>query len=153
MKNIQTQQSTKNKKTIYFSKNKRTNILALILLTSFAVSLLPLSTLDTASADFTWHPYLTVAPNPVGVGQQVIAVFGFTMPTDSAANSYYNWSITITDPDGKVKTATGLNTESTGSTFYAFTPDKAGNWTIKARYPGGYANIGWSIREIGRAHV
>jgi outer membrane protein assembly factor BamB len=119
--------------------NKRGNLIALILLSILVISLVPLSTIDTASAAFTWHPYLTASPNPVGVGQQVIIVFGFTMPTQSAANSYYGWTLTITDPDGNNKTATGLNAESTGSSFYTFTPEKIGNWTLSARYPGGYA--------------
>ncbi|MCW4046373.1 MAG: PQQ-binding-like beta-propeller repeat protein [Candidatus Bathyarchaeota archaeon] len=119
------------------AKNKTATMIALCLVLTFAVSLVALPAVNTVKA-ITWYPYLVAAPNPVGVGQRVEIVFGFTMPTASAANSYYGWTLTITDPDGHVQTATGLNTESTGSTFYIFTPDKVGTWKLKAHYPGGY---------------
>ncbi len=124
-----------NKNTLYAS-NKRAKLITLLLLLTMTITIVPLSTINNVHAELTWYPYVTASPNPVGVGQQVLVVFGFTMPTMS---SYNDWTLTITDPDGNVKTETGLDTETTGSTFYTFTPDKAGNWTIKAHYPGGSA--------------
>jgi hypothetical protein len=126
---------------IQMTRNKTIIVIALLLMFAMAFSLVALPAVNTAKAALTWYPYLTAAPNPVGVGQQVLIVFGFTMPTQTIANSYHDWTITITDPDGNIKTATGLNTETTGSTFYTFTPDKVGNWTIKGHYPGGNVTL------------
>jgi len=108
----------------------------LFLILTMAITIVALPTINTASA-MDWYPYITASPSPVGVGQRVLVVFGFPMPTASAANSYYGWTLTITDPDGDTETISDLNTESTGSTFYVFTPDKVGTWKLKAHYPGG----------------
>jgi len=126
-----------------FAKNKKANLIALFLMSTVAVTFVALPIVNTAKAAFTWYPYLTAAPNPVGVGQRVLVVFGFTMPTGSNEGSYLDWTLTITDPDGNAETATGLDTETTGSTFYVFSPDQAGTWKIKAHYPGGSVNYGW----------
>jgi outer membrane protein assembly factor BamB len=123
-------------------KIKHRNNIALLLLLSLAITILPLSIIGSANADLTWHAYLTAAPNPVGVGQQVLVVFGFTMPTANYENSYLDWTLMITDPDNNTQKVTDLNTEVTGSTFYTFKPDKVGIWTIQAHYPGGYVILG-----------
>jgi uncharacterized integral membrane protein len=125
-----------------FAKNKRANLIASILLSTLMITLLvPLATTNTVHADLTFYPFIIVSPNPVGVGQRAVVVFGFTMPLAAAGDSYYDWTLTINDPSGNVQTITGLNTDATGSNTYTFNPDKVGNWTIKAHYPGGYAII------------
>jgi len=132
------------------TKNKTTIAIALLLMFTMAFSFVALPIVNTAKAAFTWFPYLTASPNPVGVGQRVLVVFGFTMPTGSNEGSYLDWTLTITDPDGNAETATGLDTETTGSTFYVFSPDQAGTWKIKAHYPGGnvllgFMGVSWSV--------
>jgi outer membrane protein assembly factor BamB len=117
-------------------EKKTTTAIALFLILTFAVSLVALPT--NVKADITWYPYIVASPNPVGVGQRVEIVLGFTMPTLSADDSYYGWTLTITDPTGNAQTVSGLNSESTGSTFYIFVPDKVGEWKLQAHYPGGY---------------
>jgi hypothetical protein len=126
------------------TRKKKSTIVSLVIL-ALVFSLVTLPTLNGVKADLTWHPYITASPNPVGVDQRVLVVFGFTMPTSTIQYSFRDWTLTITDPDGNTQTATGLNTETTGSTFYVFTPDKAGNWSIKAHYPGGYVLLGGFI--------
>ncbi len=118
------------------NKRRISTAIALILSLVMAFAFIALPAVLIVRAELTWYPYLTASPNPVGVGQRVLVVFGFTMPT-SPGSAYYGWTLTITDPDGTVQTVTGLNTETTGSTFHVFTPDKAGTWKIKAHYPGG----------------
>ncbi|MCW4048093.1 MAG: PQQ-binding-like beta-propeller repeat protein [Candidatus Bathyarchaeota archaeon] len=128
---------------------KTTTAIALFLILTFAVSLVALPAINTVNAEITWHPYLTAAPNPVGVGQRVLIVFGFTMPTlGFGFRCYEDWTLTITDPNGKAETISGLDAESTGSTFYVFYPDKVGTWKLKAHYPGGYADFGFNIQSF-----
>jgi hypothetical protein len=122
------------------TKNK--SIATVIIAVTLAVSLVALPALITVKADLTWYPYLTASPDTIGVGQRVLVVFGFTMPTMSAVNSFNDWTLTITDPDGNVQTLSGFNTESTGSTYHTFIPDKTGTWKLKAHYPGGWAILG-----------
>ncbi len=101
------------------------------------------------NAAFTLYPYCTASPNPVGVGQQVLVVFGFTFPTRGLGfPGYDGWTVIITDPTGKVQTLGPFNADSTGSTFANFTPDKVGNWTIKAHYPGGKVDFATTFNQI-----
>ncbi|MEM2130574.1 MAG: PQQ-binding-like beta-propeller repeat protein, partial [Candidatus Bathyarchaeia archaeon] len=127
------------------NKKART-IFTLFLVFTFAVTLAALPFAITVKAELTWYPYLTAAPNPVGIGQRVLLVFGFTMPT-SPGSAYRDWTLYITDPDGNVRTVQGLDTETTGSTFYVFTPDKVGTWKLKAHFPGGDVLLGAYVPE------
>ena len=114
------------------NKTKIATIAFVLLLTISVASL----AVNTAEA-ITWHPYIVAAPNPVGVGQRVLIVFGFTMPTVHAMPSYNDWTLIITDPGGNEMTMGPYNCESTGSTFAIFVPDEVGTWKLKASYPGG----------------
>jgi hypothetical protein len=127
------------------NKNNTSTFAALFLMFAMAFSLFALPAVKDVQAIEDWHAYLTASPDPVGVGQRVLIVFGFTLPTRGFGYQYYtDWTLTITDPDEHVQTVTGLDAEATGSTFYVFTPDKVGEWKLKAHYPGGYADFGFN---------
>lgn len=121
------------KKTRIQIKTKTAFTIFLVLAITLSCVFLPLN--NTVKGTITFYPYCTVAPNPVGVGQQVIVVIGFTMPTASSTNSYSGWTVTATDPNGTNKTITGLNSDPTGSTYCSFVPDKVGIWKVQAHYP------------------
>jgi hypothetical protein len=100
--------------------------------------------------------FIIAAPNPVGVGQTSNFVFfNPQVPPGASANGVvrYAYKIDITDPDGVVthfptadqvvaaQTGGGAAiangtflSDSTGSTYMAFTPDKVGNYTIKVTF-------------------
>ena len=119
------------------------------LLTVFcvAVSAIILPAINTVEA-LDYYAYLTAAPDPVGVGQQVIIVAGFTLPTIGIGFQVYKgWTLTVTNPDGTNKSLGVFNADPTGSFSTPFVPDAVGVWKIQAYYPGGYADY------IGKSNV
>ncbi len=118
-------------------------IVALFLMISMAI---PLTSLSTASAhtpawDITSYAYVSAAPNPVGVGQEVYVFVWVDIPITGAVVTNdirrHDYKLTITDPDGVNTTQTwAVVDDTTGVQAYAFTPDKVGNYTLTFNYPG-----------------
>jgi outer membrane protein assembly factor BamB len=128
-------------------KNKTAVITIVFLLAvSMSASTTLLSTVKAHSPSWTIlsYAYLTAAPSPVGVGQQVgvymwvdAAMPGADAEPDIGNNiRRNNYQLTITTPDGKVETHTfAYIADPTGIQSYYFTPDQAGNYTFKFDYP------------------
>ncbi|MCW3982692.1 MAG: PQQ-binding-like beta-propeller repeat protein [Candidatus Bathyarchaeota archaeon] len=124
------------KKKIYFS-------IAALLMLSMAI---PLTTLQTASAHTpAWqivsYAYISAAPSPVGVGQEVYVFVWVDTPFAGALVTNdirrHNYKLVITDPDGQNSTQTWARVEdTTGVQAYSFTPNKVGNYTLSFYYPG-----------------
>ena len=100
------------------------------------------------AADVTTAAFLSVSPNPTGVGEQVIIVVWVQPVAPSAFDRIHNLTLTITDPDGVKETRGPLNPESTGSTYTLYTPTKTGNYSLQLSYPGEtYASTGDNFKS------
>ena len=138
------------------SKTKAT-LISLLLVLTIAVSLFS-TILLTAKAQViqpvvtvpNWI-YVSAAPNPVGVGQPMTIVYwGRHMPPSTlqdpslgAPGGRECWTgvtITITDPDQTKETISLPPSDPVGSGWYTFVPDKLGNYTIQAHFPGQWKN-------------
>lgn len=125
---------------------KKLATIAIVL--SFLVSMMAMISIPSGNAALTLYPYITANPNPVGVGQQVVIVFGFTFPTRGLGFlGFDGWTVKITDPDGKTTTLGPFNADSTGSTFANLTPDKLGNYSMTAHYPGGKVDFATTFNQ------
>src|SRR5512136_458472 len=88
------------------------------------------------------YAYITVSPDPVGVGQQAFVIMWLDKlfsPETAIGNLYrfHNYQLTITDPNGAVQTVKfDIVSDSTSAQPYAFTPDKVGTYTLKFTFPG-----------------
>jgi len=124
---------------------KTLSIIAVLLIVSIAI---PLSSLPEATAhDPPWsivsYAYVSAAPNPIGVGQEVYVFCWVDTPFAGAAVTNnirrHNYKLVITDPDGINQTQTwDVIEDTTGVQAYAFTPTKVGNYTLSFYYPGEY---------------
>jgi hypothetical protein len=122
---------------------KTLSILAALLMISIAI---PMTTLATASAhtpawEFESYPYISVAPSPVGVGQEVYVFCWIDLPVQGAQVTNdirrHDYNIIITDPDGSNTTQHWDRVDdTTGVQAYSFTPQKTGNYTVTFRYGG-----------------
>lgn len=112
-------------------------MILIAVLGAFAILMPTITTAQTVTLNL--HMYLAGSPNPVGLSQPVVLVFGFTMPTlSNAAPTYQGFMITITDPTGRNDTKGPFNSDSTGLASTVWTPTTTtGNYTIQAYYPGG----------------
>ncbi|MGE5556727.1 MAG: PQQ-binding-like beta-propeller repeat protein [Methanocella sp.] len=130
-------------------KNQKlaTILIVSMLLISVATALVSLPASAQSSGEMASYAFLSVEPNPVGVGQtSYVAMWvDFPMPGATEANDIrrHDYKLTITDPDGKTETKTwDVIWDTTGVQAYGFTPTKAGNYTFFFEYPA--QNYTWT---------
>jgi hypothetical protein len=111
------------------SKSKTATATALFLISIFAVSIVALPSVSAHDPPWTIKSfaYIVPAPNPVGVGQQVAIVMWIDTPLVGAAVSNtirrHDYTLTITDPNGKVETQHWDEIQDTTSVqSYLYTP-------------------------------
>ena len=84
--------------------------------------------------------YVTVIPNPVGIGQRVYIAAWVTPPpvwfTGIVESHYYNYTFTITRPDGTTETKWFNESESTAAKSFNYVCDKVGTWKVVLSWPG-----------------
>ncbi len=96
------------------------------------------------------YPLIDAIPNPVGVGEQVLIRYGISEGLGSVEMGWEDITVTIVDPDGDTEVRSDLRTDSTGSSFSIFTPDKAGTWTLTMDFPEQEVpGVGWYVAERG----
>ena len=115
--------------------------IATILILSIAISIvqMPLANAQR-SGEFATYAYISVAANPIGVGQTAyISVWvDVPLPSASEANDVrrHDYKLTITAPDGTVTTQSwDVVRDTTGVEFTPFTPTQVGTYDLKFEYP------------------
>ncbi len=129
------------------TKEKR-QIITIALVVMMTTSAL-LLTLSSATAQQTptviqSNTYLTVAPNPAGVGQPVSIMFFLdNSPPQTISAYYYGWNYTvlITKPDGTTKTVGPIESDAVGGAYYVFTADKEGTYKFQATFLGATLSV------------
>ena len=86
------------------------------------------------------YAFLTVEPNPVGVGQTVSVGFWLDKaPATAAGPSGDRWqgfTVTITKPDGTTQTMGPYTSDPVGMAYFDYVPDTVGNYTLQFSFPG-----------------
>jgi outer membrane protein assembly factor BamB len=131
-----------------------TILIATLLLVSIVATLVTLPAEAQTSGEMASYAYLTVEPNPVGVGQTTYVAMwiDFPMPGATEANLVrrHDYKLTITAPDGSTETKTWAEVkDTTGVQSTSFTPDQAGNYTFLFEYPK--QNYTWTTAQGGSA--
>ena len=126
-------------------RNKTLVTIAMVLMIAAPALMMSLpSAFADDTATIPSNTYLTVAPNPVGVNQQVNIMFWLdnTPPQIDAAHYYgWNYTITITKPDGTSKTYGPFQSDAVGGSYYVYTPDKTGVYEVQANFLGATINV------------
>jgi hypothetical protein len=129
-------------------RNKTTTAIAILLILTFAISIVALPTANAHNPawQIPTHAFISVMPNPVGVGQQITVyvwlaeTFGATGTGSAAlANTYrfHNYKVDITAPDKKLTTQNfGIIADSTSSQLFYFTPTQSGTYIFNFTFPG-----------------
>ncbi|MGF3521632.1 MAG: hypothetical protein ACQXXJ_00865, partial [Candidatus Bathyarchaeia archaeon] len=108
-------------------RNKLSTPIALILLAAMATSAIFMSavTAHTPPQNIPTFAYLTAAPNPVGVGQEVIIYMWLDKAPPTASGAYgdrwKNFTLTITKPDGTTETQK-FTSDPVGFAWFMYTP-------------------------------
>ncbi|MEM0488549.1 MAG: PQQ-binding-like beta-propeller repeat protein [Candidatus Bathyarchaeia archaeon] len=119
-------------------------IVSILLIAS--TSILFASTVQAQAKDYVeWETfaYIVVTPNPVGVNQQVIVQFRIdkTYPGGTLLGPFWeNFTVKITKPDGTVEERRGLRADSTGGSWFTYTPTMVGTYKFQTIFPGQWVN-------------
>jgi hypothetical protein len=110
-------------------------VIALMLLSTVALSI-P----SASAADYPTWLFLTVQPDPIGVGQEANVVYWMDKAPPTASgprgDRWQGWKMTITDPSGHVETLNLIASDAAGSGIIKYTPDQVGTYTFKVTFPG-----------------
>jgi outer membrane protein assembly factor BamB len=116
------------------ANEKITTAIAIMLILTFAISLIALPTSNAQSTRAS-YAFIGATPNPVGVGQETLLHIGITQQLTNVAMGWEGLSVTITKPDGNTETISNIRTDSTGGTGYVYTPTMTGNYTLQTHFP------------------
>ncbi len=113
----------------------------LMLVLSSAITLLPAAFAHTPPDDILTYAYLSVAPDPIGIGQRLFVVMWLdsVLPGATVENDirFHDFKLTITRPDGNTEVENWpIVTDTASSQPFLYYPDQVGNYTFKFEYPG-----------------
>jgi len=129
-----TARCTKTKGEKRMTKNKAATAIAMLLLLTFAISIVALPTAIAADTMKTFA-FIGATPNPIGVGQQVLLHVGITQQLATVGLGWTGLSVTVTKPDGTTETISDIRTDSTGGTGRIYLPTVVGNYTFQTHFP------------------
>ena len=116
------------------SNKRMQGAIAVILVLSMIASTVVISQ-PAEAADRVTYTYLSVAPNPVGVGQEVqVTVWTQLLPPIGPGFvplALWDFTLTVTDPDGGTQTQE-LVSDPIGGAWIRYTPTKTGVYKFKA---------------------
>jgi PQQ-like domain len=120
---------------------KRKQALTTIALVLLLITSIFMATVSTASAiERPVYAFLSVAPSPIGVGQQATVVMWLdTLPpvySNGTETYWYNFMVNITTPSGKTETQGPFTSDAVASANFPYTPTETGNYTFVMSFPG-----------------
>ncbi len=126
------------------NKNRAITLLVVFILTiTIAIPLvdLPSANAHTPKWEIPTYAYLSVAPDPIGVGQRLFVVMWLdsVLPGATVENDirFHGFKLTITKPDNTVETEEwDVVTDTASSQPYLYYPDQVGTYTFIWEYPG-----------------
>src|SRR5512143_3420594 len=118
--------------------NKKSSIFAFallfIMLASALATALPTTKAHTPAWTIPTYSYITVDPDPVGLGQNVFVVFWVNRPPPTATgitgDRWRNLSVEVTKPDGSKETLGPFNSDPIGGSYTIYKPTQLGTYTF-----------------------
>jgi hypothetical protein len=96
---------------------------------------------DTADFQLATTAYLSVRPNPVGLGQQLLVNI-WLLPAPNAQREFKDLKVTITKPDNTQEVLTMDSYPADGTSWFDWVVDQVGDWKFKYDFPGMYFPAG-----------
>ncbi len=117
--------------------------IAFVLLLSFSAMFIALPIVSAHDPQWTISTYafLSVQPNPVGVGQTAyIGMWIDKVPPAAIGRAWgprwHNYEVTVTKPNGDTETLGPFNSDAVGGAWTAFVPDQIGEYEFVFTFPG-----------------
>lgn len=93
-----------------------------------------------SAVNFTFSPlaYLSVSPNPIGIGQTMLVNLWMTV-APAAERQLQHYKVTFTKPDGSKDVIDNLKSyEADGTCWFEYVVDTVGTWQAVFEFPGQY---------------
>jgi len=86
--------------------------------------------------------YLSISPNPVGVGQTILVNIWMTV-APAAERQLQHYTVTFTKPDGTIEKIQNLKSyEADGTSWFQYVVDQVGTWQAVFSFPGQFFPAG-----------
>jgi outer membrane protein assembly factor BamB len=128
--------------TVKIATNKTmATAIALFLVLTMAVTLaaLPAANAHTPPWTITTYAFISVEPNPVGVGQTAYISFWIDKVPPTAEGywgyKWHNMTVTVTKPNGDVQTLKMADSDAVGGTWTSYVPDQVGTYKFVGNFP------------------
>jgi hypothetical protein len=141
------------KRKMQIARNKTmATLIALFLVLTIAFTLVALPTVNAAVNYYTEYVYVSIAPNLVGVNQQVLLVWwAADVPPDigeaaglvSSPSGRAGWAgvtLTVTRPDGTNETIAMPWSDPVGGGYATYVPTQIGTYYVQVFFPGTWKN-------------
>ena len=99
---------------------------------------------QTATYNIQSLAFLSVSPNPVGVGQQLLVNVWTTFPSGEGKYQV-GYTVTMTKPDGSTQDVQLKSYVADGTSWFTFVPDVIGEWSFVFKFAGEYFPAGYWI--------
>jgi hypothetical protein len=113
---------------------------ATMLITTILLTAMAAEVPSAKAAEIPTWMFLTVQPDPIGVGQTANVVYWLDKAPPTASgprgDRWQNWKLEIMSPDGKTEIMTLDKSDAAGSGIVKYTPTQVGNYTFKVTFPG-----------------
>ena len=86
--------------------------------------------------------HLSLTPNPVGKGQEILVNLWFQPPVH-VSRAFSGLEVVITRPDGTTDKVGPIDTyQGDATAWFNYKVDQVGNWTLRFNFPGGFFPAG-----------
>lgn len=99
---------------------------------------------QTATYTISSLAFLSVSPNPVGVGQMLLVNVWTTFPSGEGKYQV-GYTVTITKPDKSTQDVQLKSYVADGTSWFTFVPDVVGEWSFVFKFAGEYFPAGYWI--------
>ena len=104
------------------------------------ITCMPAANAHTPALSIQTFAYVSVAPNPIGVGQQVIIYMWLDKATPTASGAYgdrwHDFTLTITKPDGTTENKGPFTADPVGFSWLTYVPTVLGQYKLAFNFPG-----------------
>ena len=97
--------------------------------------------------------YLSISPNPIGVGQTVLVNIWMTV-APAAERQLQHYTVTFTKPDGTTDKVENLKSyEADGTSWFEYMVDQVGTWQVVFSFPGQFFPAGRYLNGVPTTNV
>ena len=123
-------------------KNKiaaTTIVIFFVLSMTASITLVPNAYAHSPPWDIPTFSFLSLSPNPAGIGQSALIAFWLNIVPPTANGAYgdrWQFTLNVTTPSGTTSMLGPFTSDPAGSSYTTYAPSTLGNYTFQMFFPG-----------------